>query len=718
MKKKKCTVVLIFIVTILLSPDISAQGWEWQNPLPTGNRINCMDFVDSLNGWFGSNAGTILHTTDGGNNWRILFTGIDGLSCRSIDFIDQREGWLIGNTSDNYSFVLHTTDSGNGWNIQWMDSVSNFTLIKFYNTNRGWLGKGRAEIYYTLNGGETWVKSYEGRTYTDEVRAIVFLDTLQGWSEGWGIPLLYSVDGGQSWHEDRTGIVGNNIFFIDPLHGWITTNEKLIRTTDGGKTWLDDLPNVCNVNLIDVFFVDTLTGWVTAWEEGIYRTIDGGWTWDKIYNTMPSMINGAYYFYTPESGWIDFYRTHDGGNTLTNPKKGFTFNHLSDVDFIDENTGWVVGYGGVIGKTTDGGKNWNLQNSTTNIGLSSVFALNEKKIWALGWGIILKTSNGGENWKTQEYQSGSHSAHRAITFIDSLKGWIVGGYFDVGGWILHTNDGGETWVDQTPGYIPRLFDVSFVDANRGWVVAGGGSMLDVGAIYHTDDGGVTWTSQLEDQTRGIKSIFFLDQHTGWAAGDDWILHTEDSGETWIIQSEGNEIYPVDIFFIDDHIGWTCGITGKVFYTYDGGITWNMQYTGSNEFLQAIDFVDEKKGWVVGWSGSILKTVTGGPAVIKDKLTLKNTRQTYYIYPNYPNPFNNQTVISYVVTEIGFVKLSIYNILGKEIATLVNEIKFPGHHRAVWNGTDNRGRDMPSGVYLYRLKFGSGIEERGKMMLIR
>ena len=71
--------------------------------------------------------------------------------------------------------------------------------------------------------------------------------------------------------------------------------------------------------------------------------------------------------------------------------------------------------------------------------------------------------------------------------------------------------------------------------------------------------------------------------------------------------------------------------------------------------------------------------------------------------NYPNPFNPVTTIAYDIPEISPVQVEIYNIMGQQIKTLVHEVHQPGYYRVVWNGTNNRGMAVPSGMYFYQIK---------------
>jgi hypothetical protein len=85
--------------------------------------------------------------------------------------------------------------------------------------------------------------------------------------------------------------------------------------------------------------------------------------------------------------------------------------------------------------------------------------------------------------------------------------------------------------------------------------------------------------------------------------------------------------------------------------------------------------------------------------------------------NYPNPFNPETTIRYQIHKPGTVKLEIYNLLGQIVRTLVDQSQNAGEHLASWDGRDDAGREVSSGVYLYRLKSGDLLATR-KLALIR
>lgn len=94
-----------------------------------------------------------------------------------------------------------------------------------------------------------------------------------------------------------------------------------------------------------------------------------------------------------------------------------------------------------------------------------------------------------------------------------------------------------------------------------------------------------------------------------------------------------------------------------------------------------------------------------------------TPKQFELFQSYPNPFNNQTVIKYSLYKPTEVSLAIYNVLGQRVRTLVNETKQNGLVRVTWDGRDDEGNDLGSGIYFYRLKAG-GVSETKRMVLLK
>jgi hypothetical protein len=129
-------------------------------------------------------------------------------------------------------------------------------------------------------------------------------------------------------------------------------------------------------------------------------------------------------------------------------------------------------------------------------------------------------------------------------------------------------------------------------------------------------------------------------------------------------------------------------------------------------LRGVYFTDLNNGWVVGGGGTVLHTTNGGTTFIEDERDDYSQPQGYVLYQNYPNPFNPTTMISYQLPVSSDVTLKVYDVLGNEIAALVNGYRPLGIYEIEFNTID-----LPSGIYFYQLRAGSFIETK-KMVFIK
>lgn len=106
-------------------------------------------------------------------------------------------------------------------------------------------------------------------------------------------------------------------------------------------------------------------------------------------------------------------------------------------------------------------------------------------------------------------------------------------------------------------------------------------------------------------------------------------------------------------------------------------------------------------------------------ISRDTVALKQeVASTFQLSQNYPNPFNPSTVISYQLPTTSHISFKIFDILGREIATLINEVKKAGTHTVQWDGRNSAGQTVGSGVYFYQLKSGNSFVTTKKMMFLR
>jgi photosystem II stability/assembly factor-like uncharacterized protein len=405
--------------------------------------------------------------------------------------------------------------------------------------------------------------------------------------------------------------------------------------------------------------------------------------------------------------------------------------NLNSVHFIDANIGWAVGDSGIIIKTTNGGVTWVKKVSGTNKRLNSVYFIDGYFGWAVGESemtlesLILKTTNGGEHWLSQNCDV---NKLRSVFFTDSNNGWAVG-YGWEGGNIIYTTNGGQYWNRRTyPG--AECYSVQFVDNNVGWVV---GVLNDSAAIFNTTDNGITWTKLSQGRLENylLSDICFTNSDTGTivgrvngigtgCGGGGIILTTTNSGNNWTeIQVDKvisiSLINKINIWVTGYSYAWIGGhcLSQRIIKkSTDAGITWPEEFVSTTDNLLAdVKFVDENNGWAVGDNGTILHTSNGGVTFI-DEEQIEEMPTEFLFSQNYPNPFNSSSVIKYSIPKSSQVTLKIFNTLGEELETLVNEEKPVGTYEVNWNAAN-----LPSGVYFYRLQAGSFVQTR-KMILLK
>ena len=389
---------------------------------------------------------------------------------------------------------------------------------------------------------------------------------------------------------------------------------------------------------------------------------------------------------------------------------------LLSIQFSDPSNGWTVGDGNTILHTEDGGKTWYHQtNPTTGNCLSDVCFVDSLHGWAAGsLQTIVHTTNGGESWEIQRHADEPNGIE-SICFADTVRGWAVGGVGWVDGhFILRTNDGGKTWDEQTrgPGILRAAY---FADSLRGLVVG------DNGAIRSTTDGGTTWTEKWSGTHANLFSLSFPRKLNGWVLGrSEWghlsiVLRTTDGGESWNEQFRDSTRWLAAIHFSDVHKGWVTGRSeeyASILHTTDGGKTWSEQLTGIRHLtVRSIHFTDSVSGWSVGDRCTIFHTTDGGVTFIKHARAAEVPLR-FMLGQNYPNPFNPTTRIAYGLAANVHVRLTVMNMLGQEVATLVNGNQEVGYYEVTFDG-----KNLSSGLYFYRLQAGEFVAIK-RLLLIR
>ena len=389
-----------------------------------------------------------------------------------------------------------------------------------------------------------------------------------------------------------------------------------------------------------------------------------------------------------------------------------TSNDLQDVYFIDATTGWTVGQFGTILKTTDGGDTWSPQISGTAQQLNSVRFVNSTIGYASGnTGTILKTMDGGDTWTAQT--SGTTEHLFDMSFADSSTGYIAKNP-SLNSFVLKTTNGGTDWVSIT-GPFAASTSAFFLNGSTGYVTG-----LSSPTMSFTANGGADWTTQT-NSAGGLNSVYFSTADTGYACGNSSAgIRTTDAGTTW-----SSMTFPVSgnyrsVFFTSTTTGYIAGQLGTgssplIMKTTDGGTSWVDQPTGQAQFLNSIYFPDTNTGYTCGRVGLMLKTTTGGTGV----KIINSIAETFLLEQNYPNPFNPMTTIKFSIPNTGFISLKVFDLIGQEVAILVNGQLNAGDYQATFNA-----EGLVSGLYFYNLRAAVRAGRQGsssitkKMLLVR
>lgn len=428
-----------------------------------------------------------------------------------------------------------------------------------------------------------------------------------------------------------------------------------------------------------------------------------------------------------------------------------TSRSLFKLHFLDSQQGWAAGEQGIILTTPDGGDTWVEQISNIDDSIIDIFMLNENLGWALAnfypeeddttYGtIMLKTVNGGDTWEQEVFPE---EFFYSVVFFDSLRGWL-GGEF---GTILGTTDGGSTWfqpvIDPGPGAQFPIHSFEFFSPRYGYAM--GGHFDISGVVWKTTNGGQRWTPQVVGP-EPYYDMHFKDSLNVMAVGGDFdfgsgMVQTTDGGSTW-------EYVYLSIFgqaralsFRTETEAWApLGFTGTYMYSHDGGRTWTDLYTPDSSAIYDLVFADSLTGFAVGAYGTVLK-YTSPPVFISPEPAI--VPETPVLYENYPNPFNPSTNIGFRlpagvsqggISDFparagGYVSLEVFDISGRKVVTLVSGNKPPGDYEVKWDGRDEAGSEVSSGLYIYRLRVSpkgqaaiaentGTFEQSRKMLLIR
>ncbi|MCF8242349.1 MAG: T9SS type A sorting domain-containing protein [Melioribacteraceae bacterium] len=317
---KKTLLVTSFCVLLLIYPSsLFASGWQVQESNTNAN-LRGVWFADSLNGWVCGEAGTILHTSTGGEVWETQESGVT-VDLEDVFFWDMSNGWVVGDSGT----ILHSSDMGENWTIQNAPVDTYLHTVQFISAERGFVHGNQATYLSTVDGGKTWV-GQSGDTTTSNFNSFFWLDEYRGASCHDEYEVAYTIDGGAIWGNAVVSLVPYDICgyrdtISDPYCPkdlyWVVGERGM---TTGIKIF------ECNILIWGSFSgitSDTLNlKAITLENKDAFRLWSVG-----------------------ELGWIIF--SEDSGKTWMTSQSS-TNKDLYEISFPAEGYGWAVGDSGII----------------------------------------------------------------------------------------------------------------------------------------------------------------------------------------------------------------------------------------------------------------------------------------------------------------------------------------------------------------------------------
>jgi photosystem II stability/assembly factor-like uncharacterized protein len=392
-------------------------------------------------------------------------------------------------------------------------------------------------------------------------------------------------------------------------------------------------------------------------------------------------------------------------------------------------------------KTTDGGTTWQ-DGSIANT--SFITCIHPQSADVAYFGIydgsnvarIIKTTDGGSSWVTQSSAFGGSGFYiDFIYFFDESNGVAFGDPWGLYMVIYTTTNGGDTWTRVPDSNIPQAyvgetgFQMLFTAKdNTVWVPTYKGSPNSL-RIFKSTDRGLNWTVS-NDLPNPMPtgswpyptSIAFANQNEGILDVTNWtspgppyyykLMKTTDGGGTW---TEMN--FPLSL-----SVATICSVPGTAqgyvvtapldtvgsAFSIDGGNTWEL--LDSTLGLWDPRFASGTTGWTLADTFAVYEySGPPFPVAVEEETTLPTV---YALEQNYPNPFNPVTTFRYSIPTQSKVLIKVYDVLGNEIETLVDEFKPAGKYEVEFSASA-----LTSGVYFYQLKAGEYVDTK-KMILLK
>jgi photosystem II stability/assembly factor-like uncharacterized protein len=381
---------------------------------------------------------------------------------------------------------------------------------------------------------------------------------------------------------------------------------------------------------------------------------------------------------------------------------------LYSISAVDDNIAWIGGAGGKVLRTTNGGTTW------TSVGGGAIGAADVYNIFAINdqtalcttspaATFVYRTSNAGATWTQVFTQTGGFMD--AIWMTSATNGFMYGDPVGTRWSLWKTSNGGVNW-DSTGLYQAQ------VSGEAGWnnamYVSGTSIYFGTNAVrlYYSSNNGSNWITQTTPVLNQY-AIWFNSSTSGLSGGTG-INSTTNGGTNWTVLTAPGTGNVAGITGVGTNYWFVRQATG-IYRTTNNGTSWTTEYTApAGNFLHIAKARSGNRLWAVRQNGGISKSdglVGINPVSIE-------IPSSFSLDQNYPNPFNPSTTFRFNVPSASQVSLKIYDMLGNEISTVVNENLQAGIYEVKFDASS-----ISSGVYFYSLET-NGFKETKKMLLVK